>query len=93
MRFLARFVGGIILINFSMRNCPIINSEISCTSIGVKVVDIRTGNVIGVPRAIGRFFGQYISTWPSFLGYLWMLWDKDKQTWHDKMVNSVVVRI
>ena len=61
--------------------------------IGVKVVDIRTGNVIGVPRAIGRFFGQFISIWVSYLGYLWMLWDKDKQTWHDKMVNSVVIRI
>ncbi|MFM8387932.1 MAG: RDD family protein, partial [Actinomycetota bacterium] len=24
------------------------------------------------------------------LGYLWMLWDSEKQTWHDKMVSSVV---
>ncbi len=26
------------------------------------------------------------------LGYLWMLWDDDKQTWHDKMVRSIVVK-
>lgn len=25
-------------------------------------------------------------------GYLWMLWDKDNQTLHDKVVNSVVVK-
>jgi uncharacterized RDD family membrane protein YckC len=26
-----------------------------------------------------------------FLGYLWMLWDDKNQTWHDKVVNSVVI--
>jgi uncharacterized RDD family membrane protein YckC len=25
------------------------------------------------------------------LGYSWMLWDSEKQTWHDKAANSVVV--
>jgi uncharacterized RDD family membrane protein YckC len=25
------------------------------------------------------------------LGYLWMLWDKEKQTWHDKLATTVVV--
>jgi len=25
------------------------------------------------------------------IGYLWMLWDDEKQTWHDKVVGSVVV--
>jgi uncharacterized RDD family membrane protein YckC len=25
------------------------------------------------------------------LGYLWMLWDSEKQTWHDKAANAVVV--
>ena len=28
---------------------------------------------------------------PLFLGYFWMLWDREKQTWHDKMAGSVVV--
>ncbi len=27
------------------------------------------------------------------LGYLWMLWDKENQTWHDKMATSVVVPV
>jgi len=27
-----------------------------------------------------------------FLGYFWMLWDDDNQTWHDKVVRSRVVR-
>jgi uncharacterized RDD family membrane protein YckC len=25
------------------------------------------------------------------IGYLWMIWDSEKQTWHDKAANSVVV--
>ena len=28
---------------------------------------------------------------PCFLGYFWMLWDSEKQTWHDKMAITVVV--
>ena len=27
------------------------------------------------------------------LGYLWMLWDKEKQTWQDKFAGSVVVPV
>lgn len=27
-----------------------------------------------------------------FLNYLWPLWDKKHQTWHDMIVSSVVVK-
>ena len=27
------------------------------------------------------------------IGYLWMLWDKEKQCWHDKAANDVVVPV
>lgn len=27
-----------------------------------------------------------------YLGYIWMLFDKDKQTWHDKLANTAVIR-
>jgi uncharacterized RDD family membrane protein YckC len=26
------------------------------------------------------------------LGFLWMLWDPNKQTWHDKVAQTYVVR-
>lgn len=61
---------------------------------GVKVVSKETGQPIGVGRALGRtLFEGVVSGNLCFLGYLWMLWDKDKQTWHDKIVGSVVVRV
>lgn len=37
--------------------------------------------------------GRFVSGIVLALGYLWMLWDKNKQTWHDKMANTVVVRV
>jgi uncharacterized RDD family membrane protein YckC len=59
---------------------------------GVKVVRRDTGQPIGTGRAVGRTFFTTISGLCCYLGYLWMLWDKDKQTWHDKVVGSIVVR-
>ena len=58
----------------------------------VRVVCQRTGLPIGTARSIGRLFGSMISSWIFYLGYLWMLWDSENQTWHDKMVSSVVIR-
>jgi uncharacterized RDD family membrane protein YckC len=61
-------------------------------AVSIRVVTKDTGAQIGVGRSVGRFFARYISGIPCYLGYLWMLWDKDKQTWHDKIVGSVVVK-
>jgi uncharacterized RDD family membrane protein YckC len=58
---------------------------------GIRVCDIATGEAIGVPRAMGRYVARIVSALPIFLGYFWMLWDKEKQTWHDKLTNAVVV--
>jgi uncharacterized RDD family membrane protein YckC len=61
--------------------------------VGVKVIDERTGTPLGFGRALGRtLFAYFISSAIFYLGYLWMLWDDKKQTWQDKVVNSVVVR-
>lgn len=59
---------------------------------GVRVVDAASGASIGNGRALGRFlFASFISGNVCLLGYLWALWDPRKQTWHDKVVSSVVV--
>ncbi len=62
-------------------------------ALGIMVIDHDTGHVIGPGRAIGRYFARIISTLVMFLGYFWMLWDPEKQTWHDKLVRSVVVKV
>ncbi len=42
-------------------------------------------------RAGLRYVGRIASTIPCLLGYFWMLWDSEKQTWHDKIATTVVV--
>lgn len=61
-------------------------------ALGIRVVDTRTGAPIGTGRAVGRYFARILSALPCYLGYLWMAWDDQQQTWHDKMVNSYVVK-
>ncbi|MEZ5320755.1 MAG: RdgB/HAM1 family non-canonical purine NTP pyrophosphatase [Microthrixaceae bacterium] len=59
----------------------------------VRVVDAATGQPIGVGRAWGRYlFASFISGNCCYLGYLWMLFNDKKQTWHDMVTSSVVVK-
>jgi len=61
--------------------------------VGNKVVRVDNGDVPGIGRALGReLFGWIISANILYLGYLWMIWDKDRQTWHDKVAGTIVVR-
>jgi uncharacterized RDD family membrane protein YckC len=59
---------------------------------GIRVLDASSGTPIGVGRALGRSLFRLVSGLACWLGFLWMLWDPKKQTWHDKVVSSVVVR-
>lgn len=62
-------------------------------ALGIRTVDALTGGPIGGGRAIGRYlFKTFISGNICLLGYLWAVWDGRKQTWHDKVVTSVVVK-
>ena len=61
--------------------------------IGIRVIDYATGGPIGFGRAVIRYFGRIVSAVVCLLGYFWMLWDKEKQTWHDKFANDVVVPV
>jgi uncharacterized RDD family membrane protein YckC len=66
--------------------------SLGARALGIKVLDAATGQPIGGGRAVGRYFARILSAIPCYLGYFWMLWDPEKQTWHDKIVNSVVVK-
>jgi len=57
----------------------------------IRVVDMNTGQPIGTGRGVGRFFSMYLSALVCYLGFRWMIWDPKSQTWHDKIVSSVVV--
>ena len=60
--------------------------------LGVLVLDQNDGSFIGTKRAVYRGLMGYVSQLALLLGYLWMLWDPKRQTWHDKVAQSVVVK-
>jgi uncharacterized RDD family membrane protein YckC len=62
-------------------------------ALGIRVISFDTGGPIGYGRAFVRYIGKIISGFFFLLGYLWMLWDGEKQCWHDKMASDVVVPV
>jgi uncharacterized RDD family membrane protein YckC len=62
-------------------------------ALGIRVIDFNTGGPIGYGRAFIRWLVAIVSGAVILLGYLWMLWDKEKQCWHDKAANDVVVPV
>jgi uncharacterized RDD family membrane protein YckC len=57
----------------------------------IRVIDADTGGPIGYPRAFVRYVGRILSFVVILLGYFWMLWDKERQCWHDKLAGDFVV--
>jgi uncharacterized RDD family membrane protein YckC len=57
----------------------------------IRVIDFNGGGPIGTARGLIRYVGRLLSAIVCLLGYFWMLWDSEKQTWHDKIATTVVV--
>ena len=62
-------------------------------AMSIRVVGMQTGQTIGYAGAFIRVIGKIVSSIACLLGYFWMLWDPEKQTWHDKFADSVVVPV
>ena len=62
-------------------------------AMSIRVVGMQTGQTIGYAGAFIRVIGKIVSSIACLIGYFWMLWDPEKQTWHDKFANSVVVPV
>jgi uncharacterized RDD family membrane protein YckC len=62
-------------------------------ALGIRVISFDGSGPIGYGRAFIRWIGRYVSAVVLLLGYLWMLWDKEKQCWHDKFASDVVVPV
>jgi uncharacterized RDD family membrane protein YckC len=60
-------------------------------AMSIRVIRFDTGGALGWGTAIVRYLCRIISAIPCYLGYFWMLWDKEKQCWQDKLANTVVV--
>jgi uncharacterized RDD family membrane protein YckC len=60
--------------------------------LGLKVVR-KDGKHVSFGRALLRFLAYWVSAIPLFLGFLWVLWDPNRQGWHDKIAGTQVLYI
>ena len=63
---------------------------------GMKVMKIKLCGTdgtypIGYGKGFLRWIGMLISALVIYIGFLWILIDKDKQGWHDKIADTYVV--
>lgn len=87
-------VGALVSLTLFVRALARTGQPWGAKIVGVKVVRSESGDVLGVGRALGRsLFAYFLSGSICYLGYLWMLWDGRKQTWHDKVTDSVVIKV
>ncbi len=63
-------------------------------ALNIRVQDMTTGQNLDIIHAILReIVGKMLSGIALGLGYLWMLWNPQKQTWHDMIAKSIVVEV
>jgi len=59
--------------------------------LGLKVIDNDLRPNVAWHRAILRFIGYFISAIPFFMGFWWVLFDKRRESWHDKLAKTNVI--
>lgn len=67
------------------------------TTIGGIVAGIKVLRVDGQPMSFSVAFVRSLSSFFSavvlFFGFFWAGWDKEKQSWHDKIAGTIVVKV
>ena len=58
--------------------------KIKVVSVDKKALDYKT--------AIIRYIGYFVSSIVFCLGFFWIIWDDEKQGWHDKIAGTYVVK-
>jgi uncharacterized RDD family membrane protein YckC len=64
-------------------------------AVRAKAVDASGGGPVGYARALGRGLVQYVFALlivPWIIDMLFPLWDQRRQTLHDKIANTVVIK-
>lgn len=66
-------------------------------TLGKRLLGMKVYKTSGSPAGFGtmvlrEIVGKFVSGFVLCLGYLWILWDRDFQGWHDKIAGTVVIR-
>lgn len=89
---ITQWIDLIILLIYSVLAIGLYGKTIGKKAFGLKVVNYENGNP-GFGKAILReVLGKLISSFIFDLGFLWVIWDKNRQGWHDKIAKTYVVQ-
>jgi uncharacterized RDD family membrane protein YckC len=66
-------------------------------TIGKMIMGIRVfrsdGSSLSILDSTVRFFGYIISGLLLFFGFFWIIWDSERQGWHDMLADTVVIKL
>jgi uncharacterized RDD family membrane protein YckC len=67
------------------------------STVGGIIFDLRVvrldGRIVDWETAIVRALACFLSLAVAGLGFIWIVFDRDNQAWHDKIAGTVVVRV
>lgn len=59
-------------------------------AVNARIVNSHGGDITWI-QAFLRAFGYYVSAIPFFLGFIWIMIDRQDQGWHDKLAGTYVI--
>lgn len=59
--------------------------------VGIRLIAERTGEPLGPGPTLVRLLAHTLDSLACYLGWLWPLWDKKRQTFADKIMGTVVI--
>ena len=80
---------AVVFVYFAVGNG--LGSTLGRRALGLRVIN-EAGNAPGIKIGASLFILSILSRITLGLGYLWMIRDSHKQTWHDKLCGTYVVR-
>ena len=90
-----RKLGRLILYGIPLVYCVVFWKYRSATPgklmLDMKIVDATTGANPSSARLLLRYLGYVVCVLSFFVGFLWIVFDKRRQGWHDKMANTLVI--
>ena len=97
LQLLLKTVGTILTILVQIAYSAYFEGTQNGQTIGKKVAGLqvvpKAGGPMDLNKGVIRAVGKLLSGIPCGLGFFWMLWDKDKETWHDKIAGTTVVSL
>jgi uncharacterized RDD family membrane protein YckC len=91
-------IGGIIAVLWAIYNAYLAGTtgqSYGKRAVGIRLVRLADGAPVGAGLGLVRWLLDVVFVWlcviPGLLNYLWPLWDRQSQTWCDKIAKSIVV--